>query len=1034
MKRTFLILTALLVTLTGIQAADSLRVVGTVVDAAGGEALFGAHVTSVSATTLTDEQGQFSLLLTDDAVELTVTLVGYQKRRVPIAGKNRLNIKLFAESLTEGRNSSDTYTNQPAVTLEETFIQHLGGDMRTTQHSAQTGMGASMFIRGFHSLNGNAQPLIVVDGTPWNTLMQEPSVIGGYLYNPLQTIDPNDVEHVDVLKDASAIYGAKGANGAILITTKRSRSMATKIGVDVSYGFNWKPSMPDVMNASEHRIFMTEMMKGAPLTSEQQRSFEKTLLTDDPTSIYYNKYHNQTDWEGDIRHTGNTQHYGINVQGGDNIALYMLSLSYTSADQTLRNTDYDRLNMRVNSDITLSKKFTIGSDISFGYVTRNLMDDGVSAQYSPTYIAATKSPLFTPYRWKNDGSAITGTMSDVDELGIANPMAIINNSVAENKQYRLAVGVHPEYKLNSHFTLSDRFTYMLDNTKEHYFNPRTGTPVYKIADIEIQDEINDQTISQNELVNDARLDFKYDFSKRHRLTAAFDWRLMSATYKNTIGLGYNTASDDLSNLTGSLSAQELEGLRDTWRNSALTLSADYSYKQTYRLWTALAMEASSRFGNKAKNSARLLGGRYGFFPSVGGEWNIANERFMARVEGIDRLSLHASVGLSGNDDIGRQGKSSYLQPTNYLGGAYGLVLGPSVNNRLKWETTRKMDVGIDASLLDSRLHVAFDYYHHHTTDLIMYRQDLMTAGSAGYPVNSGTVRNEGFEVTLDGKIVAARRFGWNVTLSAAHNKSTMTELPDAVTLASGRRGILTAVGSGTVFTSVDHPIAVFYGYRTQGVFASDAQAGNASTGGYLKKVNDDTSVSSFKAGDVHFVDLNNDGYIDEADMTVIGDPTHDITGAFANHFSYGRLSLDVNFSFSLGGDVYNYRRQMLESMADFSNQSRAVVNRWRMDGQQTDMPRATYGDPMGNSRFSDRWIEDGSYLKLREVRLSYQVPVKRFIEGVTLWAAATNLYTWTHYLGTDPETSLSTSPLCQGVDTGLLVAGRSLYIGAKINL
>ena len=1016
------------------QIADTLRVKGIVVDGATGEKLFGARVTSTTSTTITDEEGAFSVVVPSERTELRVEFAGYQERRIAVRSRQHVAVRLYAESYTAGRYNSETFTNQPAVTIDELLSEHFGGDMRSTSHSGQAGMGSAMFIRGYHSVNGSSQPLIVVDGTPWNTLMQEPSVIGGYLYNPLQTIDPNDVERIEVLKDASSLYGAKGANGAIIITTKRSHTMATKIGVDLSYGFNWRPQQPDVMNATEQRIFMTEIMKGANLTTEEQTSFEKTLLVDAPTSIYYNKYHNQTDWNDAIFHTGNTQRYGISVEGGDNIALYMLSLSYTKSDQSLRGTDFNRLNTRINSDVKLSKQFTIGSDISFGYVTRNLMDDGVNKQSSPTFIAATKSPLFSAYKWKNDGSAMTGTLSDVDELGIANPVAIIKNGVAENKQYRLAVSVHPEYQLDRHFKLSDRFTYMLDNTKEHYFNPRTGTPVYKIADIDIQDEINDQTISQNELMNEARLDYRQEFGKDHQLATAFGWRLMSATYKNSLGRGYNTASDDLSNLTGALAAQQLEGLHDTWRNNALMLSADYRYQQLYRLWTVLSLEASSRFGNDAGNSMKILGGRYGFFPSFGAEWNLANESFLKDVTAFDRLLLHASVGISGNDDMGRQGKNSYLQPVKYLGAAYGLVLGTPVNSGLKWEQTTKADIGIDAELLHGRLNVGIDYYRHRTSDLIMYRQDRMTQGSIGYPVNSGTMTNEGFEVTVDGKILAKRHFGWNATLSMNHNKNQMTSLPEASVLPSGAKGLLSSVAGGQVLTAVGHPIAVFYGYRTEGVFGTDAEAASATPNGYLKKVNTDTSISCFKAGDIHFTDINNDGFIDEGDMTIIGDPSPDFTGAWANHFTMGRLSLDINFSYSVGGQLYNYRRQMLESMTDFSNQSRAVTRRWRLEGQQTDMPRATFGDPMDNSRFSDRWIESGSYLKLSEVRVSYQWPMKRYIEGVTLWAATTNLYTWTRYLGSDPETSMTNGTLYQGIDTGLLPHGRTLYIGAKINL
>ena len=329
-------------------------------------------------------------------------------------------------------------------------------------------------------------------------------------------------------------------------------------------------------------------------------------------------------------------------------------------------------------------------------------------------------------------------------------------------------------------------------------------------------------------------------------------------------------------------------------------------------------------------------------------------------------------------------------------------------------------------MLHDRLSIGFDIYRHLTDNLLNYRRANILSGQTYYLTNSGSLKNKGFEVQANGKLIVTKNFKWNLGLSLNHYKNEITDLPEGE--------FTTDILGGTVLSRVGEAAGVFYGYKSAGVFATTGEAAAAG----LKVRNEDTSLSSFAAGDVHFLEPNAeyaDGIIDERDRTIIGDPNPDLTGALSSRWQWRRWELDVNCSFQLGGDIYNYQRSQLEAKSSLHNQSRAAISRWRGEGQLTDIPRATFGDPLGNSRFSDRWIEDGSYFKIRQVRLTYDLPINRpFIEGLALWAAVDNVCTFTRYLGADPEFYYGNSVLTQGIDYGLLPSCRTFSLGVKLNL
>ena len=370
---------------------------------------------------------------------------------------------------------------------------------------------------------------------------------------------------------------------------------------------------------------------------------------------------------------------------------------------------------------------------------------------------------------------------------------------------------------------------------------------------------------------------------------------------------------------------------------------------------------------------------------------------------------------------------AYFTMVRFYDKANGLALANLENPQIQWETTKRANVGVDLGLLNERVSLSFDYFSGITQDLLTLKVLPEVSGLGSYWSNDGKLSNKGYEFSANIKFINLKSFKWELGGSVGHYVNKILTLPgDDYT---------TPVYGGEVLTSVGQSAAVFYGYKTNGVFATQADAANASSKGYLKIENANGTFTNFGAGDIKFDDKTGDGIINADDKQIIGDPNPDFYGTINSKISINRLTLSTLFTYSYGNDVYNYQRSQMESGLDYSNQSTVLLSRWTAEGQNTSQPKAVYGDPMGNARFSDRWIEDGSYLRLKTLSLSYTVPLKsNFIEGFSVWISANNLLTFTKYLGSDPEFSAQNSVLFQGVDAGLVPLSKSYYIGFKFNL
>ena len=397
---------------------------------------------------------------------------------------------------------------------------------------------------------------------------------------------------------------------------------------------------------------------------------------------------------------------------------------------------------------------------------------------------------------------------------------------------------------------------------------------------------------------------------------------------------------------------------------------------------------------------------------------------------VDYLKLTTGVDWSGNDNISNSAAFCYHENVQYSGSNMGLVIGNIENQSIQWETTRRINVGLDMIAFNNRLRLTGNFFHNVTNNLLTLKRLDPLAGLDYAWSNEGSLKNVGAYASANFRIFNSKNWKWELGASVGAYKNVVTDLPDG-------KSFTTDIYDGTILTAEGQPVGVFYGYKTDGVFVSTEKAWDDSKNDWHLYTKDAYTgvLTPFEAGDVKFIDQNNDGEINDKDRVVIGDPNPDIYGNINTNLVYKNFTLSAVFNYSLGNDVYNYQRALLESGSSFYNQTTAVMNRWKVEGHETDVPKATYGDPKGNNRFSDRWIEDGSYLRLKDVTLSYKVPFSAsWLQGLTVWCSATNLLTFSKYLGSDPEFSFSNNVLYQGIDSGLLGQSRSFHLGVKINL
>ncbi len=1035
----------------------TIDVTGKVVDAVTGEPLAGVQLQAFNNkyyTAMTDENGAFTIQVPKFITALSARLEGYNLNNVSLNGRTSgVNI-LMQSNLLKGdytTNASarksvteESFVNTPALTVDQEIQNRLGADVRSIQRSANPAEGVAMFINGLNSLNSNAMPLIVVDDVVYDMLYDATMLHTGYFNNLLQAINVDDIESVEVLKNGTAFYGAKAANGVIRIKTKRCHSMATRIDVNINAGLELRPKNFDLMNAGQYRSYASNLLQTTNTTLTEFK-----FLHSEPDYYYYNVYHNNTDWNKEISRTAFTQNYGISIQGGDDIAQYNLSVGYGDAKSTLKRNDMQRFNVRFNTDIVLNKWFYTQFDASYTNVTRNLRSDGwennqfLQALASPSALANIKAPFLSPYDFATDRHE-TDFIADADDYlnevwgsinttraQVANPAAVLANGEAKNKNHSdctmINVSIAPTWEPTNNFSLTEKFSYTLQSLDEAYFTPIIGMPTYTLPGNLDATENSKYTMysKHNAVFSDTRADWKILPNGPHRVELLGGIRFMNDIYRASYMYGDGTGSDKTPNTPSK--NRKIDGTDTNWRTLAYYANVDYNYMGKYYLTGQLSMETSSRFGKKADGGLKMFGVAWGLFPSLQAAWVMSNEDWFRTNNVVNMLKLNAGFESVGNDAMDNSATLTYMASEMLFGNANSsLGLSNIGSSSLQWETTNRFNFGFEGNFFNNRLNLRANYFFSKTNNLITLGTLAYVAGIPNYYTNDGALKNHGFDAAFNAKIIDSKQFKLELGASIGHYKNKLTRLPQ------GMNSYETNLYGGTVLTEVGRSAGVFYGYKTEGVY-KDTGAAEAD-GKFIRDASNNPVY--FGAGDIKFVDKDGNGEINANDRFVIGDPNPDIFGNISLKLHYGKnWSLATNFNYSVGNDVYNYQRAVLEGGSNFINQTTAVTRRWTTEGQITDMPRATYSDPMGNSRFSDRWIENGSYLKLKNVTLSYKVPIQNeYIQGLTIWAAANNLFTLTKYLGPDPEISCGNSVLYQGIDAGYLSSGRSFHLGVKINL
>lgn len=1064
-----------------------ISVSGIVVDDVTKQPVAGVRVQAladVRYTAMTNAKGEFTVKVPDFATSLFVQAPRYMSQQVAIKSndeKQNVKVSLLSDKFKAMYHDGTDYTASNSfkvkggnILLDDEIQSNLGADIRSINRSGVSDGGNSMFIRGLNSLNSNAQPLVIVDGVEMDMQLSRTVLHQGRSFNMLANISPEDIEKVQVLKNATALYGARGANGVVIIETKRGHSMATRIDANISAGVVLQPSTQKVMDATQYRNYATEMLGTiSELRKSENRDVTFNFLNDDPNGYYYKIYHNNTDWQKEVYRTALTQNYSINVQGGDDIGMYNLSVGYVDAESSVKNTDFDRLNVRFNTDIKILWNLDTKFDMSFSRTNNTMFDDGFASNLtqgtvtSPTNLAAIKSPLVTPYQYNKYVGGFTNLLSDYDLLfsplsqqlygndysySLANPTAILNTAEGDNKNKVentfFNVHIAPTYKFNDALSATFDFSYVLNRNSQRYYRPSEGVPPFLVEGLGTVYNMTSSLFSkETNILAHAHVDWAKKYGA-HNVAVAGGFRYNYFSYDaSDASTQYRTSRPDKnptlsdSETTG---FANVNGANDIWKNMQWYASGDYSYRNRYFATVSLLAESNSRFGDNADGGVKVFGVKWAVFPSVQLGWVMSNEDWFPKNSFVDYLRLNAGFDMSGNDDISNYAARTTFSSIRYNHNSIGMQMTNIGNDEIKWETTTKWNIGLAANMLNNRLSLGMDFYYNKTKDLLtMQTFSTPIAGINNYWVNGGSLENKGLEFRISGKPVSTKDLTVELGASLGHYKNKLKSLPTR-TFTDGARAFSngdycnSVYGDNNILVSVGNPVGLFYGYQTLGVFASDADAQKAGNNGYLYVVDEAGNHQNFTAGDVHFVDQNGDGIINELDKVVIGDPNPGIYGNIFATVNYKRFTLDMGFNFSVGNDVYNYQRSILNSGSTFYNQQVAELGHWRYEGQVTSLPKLAYGDPMQNNRFSDRWIEDGSYLRLKNVRLTYQIPLPEswatYLQNLTVWGEAQNIFTITKYTGNDPEFSIGNSVMYQGVDCGNIAQSRAFLLGLKINL
>jgi TonB-linked SusC/RagA family outer membrane protein len=703
---------------------NTISITGTVTDAATGKPLAGIRVAVRDfSAAITNDDGTFTLKVPSYTTDVEVSGEGYALKQVSLKGASVVKVALQTESAVNfqdeamlpfgkirKRNVTAAVTSYDANSewtrpfeTGDAVLQGKVSGLNVIRRSGTPGIGANMFLRGYSSLYGTNAPLVVVDGIIYDMNDYGASIIANNFTNPLALISINDIDNYTVIKDATSIYGTKGANGAIIITTARAKKEATNIDLGVYTSYNQMPEELNLMDASSYRTYLGDILQSKGMSAAEIAA--QPYMNDDTTgNASYYRYHNNTNWQRNVFRNSVSQNYYLKVTGGDNIATYALSVGFARNAGVIQNTDLTRYNTRFNAQFNFSKKFTGNASLAFTYNQSNLKYQGVVNKTGALYTALTKSPLMAPNE-VNEKGVLSPNLEDTDILGISNPSALIANMQAYNRYYRFMGSYTFRYDFNKYWSASSLLGIVYDKVRENIFVPRKGVADDTLTNAIADSRLGTQVKRLFTVYSDSRIEFKRTYNLRHSVASRLGLRYQQNRAEQDYTLGYNSATDELISVQNGVNAlRQTGGGIGAWNWMSTYFNFDYGFKDKLFLSVNAAMDGSSRFGSQAKSGVTIGGVKYAIMPSLGAAWILSSERFMA-TSSIDLLKLRATFSLSGNDDIGNYTARQTYASQNLLG-MQGLLRSGIPNPAIQWETNKKLNVGADLAFWNERINMS----------------------------------------------------------------------------------------------------------------------------------------------------------------------------------------------------------------------------------------------------------------------------------------------------------------------------------------
>jgi TonB-linked SusC/RagA family outer membrane protein len=999
---------------------------------------------SILRPVITNENGEFSLNLLSGEEWIMISPTGnYKTKRIFLNNRTRLTIYLTPEDLKSGNDkirvlsqdmnrrdiigaftdlNSANIQHEAVMSVDQLMSGQIPG-MLATNRSGMPGSGAAFTLRGINSIYANTQPLIVIDGIPMVSGGLFESNLSGYQYNPFMEINIFDISNTIVVKDPSitAGYGSKASNGIIFIQTLDPSATQTVIEADYRNGLSLAPArqIPQ-LSSGQHRTLMSELLFTSNFLEEEIiEEFPNLFLTEDDERFI--DYGHETNWQDYIFTNSLYTNFNLNVKGGDGIARYGLSVGYTDGDGIIKNSNYNGVNLRFVSLLNIFTWLKMDAMVSLNYNNSELKEAASVSETSPIFSSLAKSPMLSPYQYDLEGSLLT-TLSDVDELGISNPVATIENFEAKNKNYNFNITLGLTGEITKDLQLKSNFSLLYNVLKESIYMPNRGMELYYNDEaINVSKATNN---SINTFYNNTYLSYNKTLGDNHHLISNTGVHLQTNRFQLDWALGKNAHENDeyRSLQDGQNDLREIGGNNRNWNWLSFYETVNYTYKDKYLATASVSMDGSSRVGDYASNTIGIGNVPFGLFYSGGVAWRISSESFLKNSSWIEELKLRVSAGRSGNDDIGEASATNYYEAIKFRE-TVGLYPATVPNEELSYETVTQINTGIDFSAIGNRFSATIDYFISTTEDMIIFSPLEPYFGYDLRVENGGKMKNNGLEVAAYFRMLDKGNFKWDIRATASSINNQITEIEGEFSY---------PIIGGEKINMVGESANSFYGYVFQGVFSTQNEANEAAL------VND--RGIPFQSGDAIYEDRSGpegdpDNVIDDYDKTVIGSALPEFFGGLSNRFSYKRFALDVALQFVSGNEIFNYVRFKNENISSLSNQSASVLNRWQYDGHITDIPRAYWDDPAGNSAFSSRWIEDGSFARLKNITLSYTIPEKFLaFRNAEFYVSVSNLLTLTNYLGYDPEFAFSHSQLHRGIDYGQMPQTRQFIAGIKIGL